>query len=121
MEDWIALGDAAARVVEGVRSRMNEPPDLLRTGTGEPANNAGRCQRSEAERKSEASPEGPPARLAVAAIGRNAPAMEETGRIAGREHHATVQRGGSNLTVTPSRVVVTNDASRARERARAGS
>lgn len=64
---WICLGDAAARVVEGARSRM--------------------------ERKSEAGDDGPPARLAVARDREgSASGEEDASRIAGGERHAAASR-----------------------------
>ena len=65
---WVTLGEAAARVVEGARSRMEE--------------------------KSEAGDDGPPARLAVTCDpeGSGASGEEDAGLSQGFEDHAAASR-----------------------------
>ena len=99
MDGWTTLGDAAARVVEGARSRMEEKSDE-------------RAQWSAS------------ALVAVACDPEGSGAGREDRRQSqGVECHAACpsERGGTSRTVTPSRVFATNDAARASERARASS
>ena len=100
MDGWTTLGECAALVVRDARSRMEEKSDE-------------RAQRSAS------------ALVAVACDpeGSGASGEEDAGLSQGFEDHAACpsERGGTSRTVTPSRVVATNDAARASERARASS
>ena len=78
---WVTLGDAAARVVEGARSRMEE--------------------------KSEAGDDGPPARLASACDnqrGRSAGGEEDAGLSQGFEDHAAASRADPHCEAIASAI-----------------
>jgi hypothetical protein len=82
---WVTVGEAAAQVVEGVRERLEDTPDLLRAGVREPANNTPRGARSAGVERTENEIPKSPGGCRSRAAGKSGGNVAMKGDLAGKD------------------------------------